>query len=246
MIPDFLTALRTLTVLPVPGPEGDFGRSFFYFPLVGGLLACILWGVLISLNMLIPGHSLLVSLIGIGLISWLTGFLHLDGLADTADAFGGGRSPEDILRILKDSRIGSIGAAVLFFDLLAKVLLYSALLKENHINLIAASVILSRAVQPLFFVHLPYARGPEGKSYGFSQAKGLRTFLTIEFFALAIGLLFWMGPKTGVVAPAAAIGGCVAAGFRFHRGIGGITGDCVGASSEIFEILFLIGALATL
>lgn len=239
---DLVTAIRTLTIIPAPGPEGNFGRSFFYFPLVGGLLAGIAFGCFALFGFLFPGQTLLTALLALGLLSWVTGFLHLDGLADTADAFGGGRTAEDILRILKDSRIGSFGAAVLFFDLAAKLLLYIALADKGHVDLIAASLILSRAMQPLFFAYLPYARGPEGKSFGFANATGLRYGLTFEFAALAILALFWIGPPIGVALAAGCLG-CLFAGFRFHRKLKGITGDCVGAASEIFEVLFLLGGL---
>jgi adenosylcobinamide-GDP ribazoletransferase len=241
---DFLTALRTLTVIPVPGPEGDFARSFFFFPLVGLVLGGIAW---LAFTVLVPvfhEQTLIIALIVLALVSVATGFLHLDGLADSADAFGGGHTREDILRILKDSRIGSFGAIALFFDLVAKLLAYGALLDRGRIDVVACSLILSRAVQPLFFAYLPYARGPEGKSFAFSGSQTKARALTIELAAVAALVWLFLCFKVGALAILISLFAVLLCGVYFRKKIDGITGDCVGAATEVFEIVFLLAALS--
>ncbi len=243
---ELITAIRTLTILPVPGPEGDFSRSFYYFPVVGAILAGLAWLGFSLGGLVFSEQPFLISLLVLALISLLTGFLHLDGLADTADAFGGGHLAQDVLRILKDSRIGSFGAVALCFDLGLKAILYAALFSESRIDIILCSLVLSRALQPLYFVFLPYARGPEGKSFGFSQGKGLRGSLAVEFGLIAIASILWLWPAVGAAGVLAGSLGALLAGWRFHARIGGITGDCVGAGSELFELLFLLAGLGAL
>ena len=119
----FVAAVRFLTILPV-GRGGetevrDWARSMALFPMVGALVGLVLAGAHILLAPLLPG--LAPSVIVVLLLVLLTGGLHLDGLADTCDGFYAGRSKEEILKVMKDSRIGVMGAVALCADLLLKV-----------------------------------------------------------------------------------------------------------------------------
>ena len=116
------TAIRTLTILPAPGePGGKMASSLPWFPLVGGAIGSILLGLMILLEDLASGHwpgGAAAVVVVAGII--LPGALHLDGLADWADGFGGGRDREKTLAIMKDSSTGAFGAVALISVLLLK------------------------------------------------------------------------------------------------------------------------------
>ena len=128
-----VTAIRTLTSLPCPGREADKMTSALpWFPVVGLLLGGLLYGVSACTQWLTrglwPEASAIVVLICAALF---TGGLHLDGLADWADGFWGGRTKEKTLAIMKDSAVGSFGAVALICALLAKWVCLTRLLADG-------------------------------------------------------------------------------------------------------------------
>src|ERR1700742_1434222 len=104
-------ALQFLTILPIGFQGAPTSQSAVFFPLVGALLGAVAGGVCAATEKGL-GRSL-AALLAIGCLAVLTGFLHEDASADVADAFRVGRSPERIMLVLKDSRIGSYGGAAL-------------------------------------------------------------------------------------------------------------------------------------
>jgi adenosylcobinamide-GDP ribazoletransferase len=125
----FPLALTFLTKFPwvrtAPAEEQALARSMFWFPWVGALLGVVFWGVWAGLQRVLPAPAAAGVLLGLTVLS--TGGLHLDGLADTADGLAGGRNPEERLRIMKDSRVGTFGVLSLVVVLVLKFSFFLAL-----------------------------------------------------------------------------------------------------------------------
>ena len=121
MIQDILTAFRTLTIIPIPGKDTEnFSRSLCFFPLIGALLGFVVILLVHSAGAIGSKHPFVLALLSMAIVTWLTGGLHIDGLGDVADAFGGGKNKEHILELLKDPAMGSFGVCAIVFDILIK------------------------------------------------------------------------------------------------------------------------------
>jgi adenosylcobinamide-GDP ribazoletransferase len=170
-----------------------------------------------------------------------TGALHEDGLADVADGFGGGRTREDKLRIMRDSRIGSYGALALVLALLARAGALVALADPSDVlaALVAAGAV-SRAALPAVM-----AISPQARADGLAAAAGRPHPLRAAAAALVAALLAIL--LLGQAAPAALLagaGGALAVALLARRQIGGYTGDVLGAAQQLGEIGVLLGAVA--
>jgi adenosylcobinamide-GDP ribazoletransferase len=233
---DFLAAVQFLTRLPVPAmayEQDSLARSVKYFPLVGllvgGVAAVLDFAVSPHLPRFVTASVVVVLLVGI------TGCFHEDGLADTFDGFGGGWTREQVLTILKDSRIGSYGAAALTLSLLARVALLASLPAEEVArSLIAAHVLCRWTTLPLSFFLAPARTEP---SQGARLAKltslpslAIGTALTVAIVVMALGVhsLAPMGLAVLITC---------ASGWYYHKRIQGVTGDCFGATNQLTEIL---------
>jgi adenosylcobinamide-GDP ribazoletransferase len=237
----FLIALQFLTIIPVHIggriDEKDFGRSLLYFPVVGSLLGAFLAYMAFCLATLPP----LVSSVLI-LIVWvvMTGAVHLDGFADTCDGFYAGRTREDILRIMRDSRIGAMGVIGIVAALLAKFALMASFPGSDLWKALVMATVFSRWSQALSCLVSGYAR-QEGKAGHFigNARKGDIVAGGLFTLALFIGLAGFKGVL--VFAPA------LIAGLLFIRyakiKIGGMTGDVIGALNETAETVVLFFAL---
>ena len=242
---DFLAAMQFLTRVPVPAMPyraDTLSRAVKFFPVVGLLIgsAAALLHCLVITHLPRPVAALFVVIFMV----LLTGCFHEDGLADAADGLGGGWSREQILRIFKDSRIGSYGGAALSLALLARVLLIASLpLPRVTTYLIAAHVLCRWSTLPLSF-YLPAARWPadDGKvaGQGARIAKvtsvGTLLFGTLVSLVLLILALHWQA----IAAMVAAVAVTLASGFYYRRKIDGVTGDCFGATNQLTEIAVLL------
>ena len=123
MIGQMLAAVSFLTRVPVATGRSvcatDIGKSARWFPLVGALIGCVCVIVLRVFSPVFP--ALVVAVLVLVAEALLTGALHLDGLADMADGFGGGRNREDVLRIMQDPHIGAFGVLGLALVLMLKI-----------------------------------------------------------------------------------------------------------------------------
>jgi adenosylcobinamide-GDP ribazoletransferase len=244
LIHDCKVALGFLTCLPVREPPAwrdlDLAASVPLFPIVGALI-----GLAGAIGYALAGWLGLppwpAAAIALATTIWLTGALHEDGLADVADGFGGGRTREDKLRIMRDPRLGSYGALALVLAALARAGALAALGAPGAVGaaLIAAGA-ASRAALPAVMASLPNARS-DGLAAGAGRPHPLRTTAALLVAALiAIVLL-------GQAAPAALLGGAagaLAVALAARRQIGGYTGDVLGAVQQLAEIGVLLGALA--
>lgn len=236
---DLLTAVQFLTRVPVStrsfAPD-SLARSVLYFPLVGlgigaGAGAIDLW--------LAPHVGRWGA--GMGALLFLvlvTGCLHEDALADAADGFGGGWTKEQILLIFKDSRIGSYGATTLVLSLLARFWLLSTIALGDMVRYaIAAEVLCRWTVLPLGYF-LPAARVAEGQGARVAErtsrmSVGVGSVLTAGIVGVALGVRA-VGPGAAVVLVV------LATGWFYRRKIGGVTGDCFGATMQVAEIAVLV------
>jgi adenosylcobinamide-GDP ribazoletransferase len=242
MLSGLVTALRTLTVLPVPGRDTDtFSRSLFWFPVVGLLLG-LMQAALASFGSCLAWSELSSALVVLGGIV-LTRGMHADGLADLADGFWGGRTREAALRIMKDPNVGSFGAIALSGMMLLKWIAILKLVSFGAFECIAAGVLLARWVQVLLASALPYARREGGTAQSFvSGAGGLHIVVTSVLTLLFLFPLLSASLSSLVVVIGAALASALLIGVLSYRKIGGVTGDVLGAGSEVTELFVWIAA----
>ena len=236
--------------------------STAHFPamgwLVGGVAALVLglvvWGLAGIGMSAIPPHDvvwLLVALVAALLSTMatvlLTGAFHEDGLADVGDALGGSADRETALRIMKDSRLGTYGTITLLLVLLLKLCLLALLQVQGLAQamlLVLAMHVLSRWAALLLPQWLPYVGGTPVAAGGTSKARSLlerldrRTLWVSSLWALPAVLLV-----ARVAGGAALLGVMVTLllvvgglGRFFRRRLGGITGDCMGATQQLAEV----------
>ena len=229
----FWIALQFLTVLPIelktmPSAKQN-GQAILFYPFVGLLIGLILFGVSLILVKL---PILLIASIILVLWIWLTGGLHLDGLADTADAWVGGfGDPERTLKIMKDPSCGPIGVLSLVVVCLLKFAALYVLL-EQHLNTFLILVpVLGRSVPLFLFLTTAYVRD---KGLGRSITDFIPKKLTWTFFVITIALLC-MFKWLGLVIFICFIAVLFYLRALFIKRIGGITGDTVGAAIELIE-----------
>jgi adenosylcobinamide-GDP ribazoletransferase len=223
-------ALQFLTLLPVGGSDPP-ARGAVFFPLVGALLG-LGAGAIRTYAPLPPGLSAALALV---FLVAATGALHEDGLADVADAFRAGRPPERILAILKDSRIGVYGAVALMLALLVR---WQAIELLELPALVAAGGASRGAM-----VVLAAVSNPVGEGLGKAFCLGLRTPEVAIAGVEAAALPFLGGYLVGAAALLANALAIWLACIYFHKRIGGITGDCLGAICQITEITTLLAFL---
>jgi adenosylcobinamide-GDP ribazoletransferase len=241
MIGGFRVALQFLTTIPVPGPaptEKDIATSYYFYPVVGLLLAAAAVLLRFVASVLFPTSFTLV-LVLVFLIC-ITGGLHEDGLADVADGVAGGWTIEDRLRIMKDSRVGAYGALALVLAVLAK---YVALSSMNPLHIdgaLLASQVLGRWAFLPFGYYNPSAR--EGLGAQFIKGIGTNGLVVTSLFSLAI--IVWASGATGAIAFCVATAVVALASVYFRRRLGGITGDCFGATFQLVEIAIYATFLA--
>lgn len=242
MVRPFITAIRTLTVIPVWGKEAqNYSWSLLYFPVIGLLLGGIVWCIAFIFKTFSIQETILFALASLFILSWLTGFLHIDGLGDVADAFGGGKDTEQIITILKDSRMGTFGVAAIFFDLMTKLFCWKILYERNHISIIILSLLMGRSLQAIFLTFLPGAGKDSSVIHRFKQPLPyLKTILVLCVFTAIGGSFFIVSYDMVLIAVIFSLAVSGAFGYVCHKKIGGITGDCVGAMNELVELSVVI------
>jgi adenosylcobinamide-GDP ribazoletransferase len=237
-------AVRYLTILPLPGRRHagvtNLGAAAAWFPVVGLGIGVILVAVEWLTARLFP--PLLAALLTVTAWKLVTGGLHLDGLADCLDGLGGG-DPEHRLAIMRDSRIGAMGAIGLILFLLLEITALSELPPAERAGVLLAAPVIARAMPPLLGRLLRPARR-EGLGAAFQAslpriAPGVALAVALAVAAAALG-----GP--GVVAVATASVAAVLLARFFAGRLGGITGDVFGAAIEAAELTVLLTVSAWL
>jgi len=248
VIKGFVSAMRTLTVFRVPGEDTrEWSTALPWFPVVGLLLGFTLYGLSGLFERVTQGEwpeGTGVLLVISGTI--LTRGLHLDGLSDWADGFWGARRRDRILTIMKDSHLGVFGGLALLCVLLTKWVCFSRLVETGSQNWIIAAYIVSRTMQVDLAAAHPYARPEGGKGEPFiAGARPRHLALTMIIAVILLLSACGLHPKWPVIMAAEWI---IARSFGTwcRARIGGITGDLLGAGSEIVETTVLLaGAVIT-
>jgi adenosylcobinamide-GDP ribazoletransferase len=237
MIGAFLGAVQFLTIVPVRSETAPPGRAALFFPLVGAILGAAGAAVYLALVQLFPAA---IAAFGV-LVFWtvLTGGLHEDGLADVADAFGMARRPERIMSIMKDSRIGAFGALALLFSALLRWQSLTTFVLLPH-SLLIAVFIASQTVPRAAMVALAWTSRPAGSGLGYSFCSTLSTPVAVIAILEGAAAAFACGLRSGVVLAAGIYFIVRVARWLFQARIGGVTGDCLGAASQVVEILVLL------
>ncbi|MFJ4250307.1 cobalamin-5'-phosphate synthase [Pseudomonas helmanticensis] len=235
-------ALQFLSSLPIrlpgmPEPE-QLGRSLLFYPLVGLLFGVILW----ALNLLLAGAPLLLHA-ALLLTVWvlLSGALHLDGLADSADAWlGGFGDRERTLTIMKDPRSGPIAVVTLVLVLLLKFAALLALIEQGHGIVLLIVPLLGRAALLGLFLTTPYVRAG-----GLGQALADHLPRKAGWWVLGLSGLacVLIAGFSAVVALVVSIGVFVWLRRVMMRRLGGTTGDTAGALLELLEMVVLVGVV---
>jgi adenosylcobinamide-GDP ribazoletransferase len=238
----FFAALRFFTRLPVPRWVGhtpeQLNHAARYFPLIGIIVGAIGATATWLAGLLWPMP--LAILAGMVATILATGAFHEDGLADSIDGFGGGWSREQVLLIMKDSRIGSYGAIGIALALLVKFNVLVVLPEPTLLAALVAGHAASRFFSTTLIYALDYARDDAT-----SKSKPLATRMGKGELALAAccGLapcLLLPVPQVVVALALASLVTLLAAHYLVKR-IGGYTGDALGATQQLSEIAFYLG-----
>ncbi|MFC5449551.1 adenosylcobinamide-GDP ribazoletransferase [Paenibacillus aestuarii] len=257
-----VAAFQFLTRLPVPVQiqytAQVFRRSVVFYPLAGLAIGLLLLLTGTGLRWMLPPLPAAVLLLAVWVA--LTGGLHLDGLMDTADGILSHRPREQMLEIMKDSRVGAMGVIVCVLHLLLKVsLLYSLISGEQEGGWRTASICLvmipvwSRWFMAFAIYGWPYARQESGLGSLFRGVTRSDVLLSALIAIASVLVVAWLGPErllAGVPVWAVALliaGASVLLGWLIatyiSRKLGGLTGDTYGALNELLEGLLLLAVV---
>ena len=215
--------------------EKEIGRSCVFFPLVGAFIGLILFIIYKAVSCLYLDTLLTSAIVSIALIV-LTGGLHLDGLADTFDAFASNKNREKKLEIMRDSRIGTMGVLALISIIVLKILFLSEISTFDKFTALLSMCILSRWGQVLSIRSFNYAR-EGGKAKVFFD--GINNGIYLSALIITLLFLFLLWQLKGIYLFAVLSIFSYFLGRLFSSKFGGLTGDVIGAISEISEVFVL-------
>lgn len=247
VVADLRIAASFVTIMPVasskPAGDGDIARATWALPVAGllvGLAGAVVYALASKLG-LAPGMAALLALAATTLV---TGALHEDGLADTADGLGGGQTRERKLEIMRDSRIGSYGVCALILSFGLRWSALAAIADPWAVTLALCSAhAVARAGVPAFMSLVTPAR-PDGLSARAGSPPGRSVAIAFAVGTLALALA--LGPARALVGLVLlSLAGLVLARLAIRQ-IGGQTGDILGAFEQVGEILILLVAAAFL
>jgi adenosylcobinamide-GDP ribazoletransferase len=243
---DLKISIAFCTRLPVrdPAPAGtDVARASWALPIAGaavGVIAALVYFIASAVRLSPP----LAAALALAASTAVTGALHEDGLADTADGFGGGKDRESKLAIMRDSALGTYGACALILSFLLR---WSALAAIAHPVAAAMALITAhasaRAPLPIFMRLVPQARS-DGLSAAAGEPPGESAAAACMIGVIA--LLVALGPLGGAIGVALLIGASLLMGRLSRKQIGGQTGDVIGALEQINEIIIMLIAAMVL
>jgi adenosylcobinamide-GDP ribazoletransferase len=247
IVRDMIGAFQFLTRLPtpeIPFDSGALARAVKFFPLVGLAVGFGAAGL----------HWLLLPHLARPVVAWaimlylllITGCFHEDALADVADSFGAW-TRERRLEIMRDSRIGSYGAAALVLSIAGRLLLLRALPLEHFAAYVIVAQVLCRwSTLPLSYL-LPAARAMENESTETGQGARIArltsrsSLLFGSVFSVAVAAIALRWASVAPLLAVCAVTGV--SGWFYARRLGGVTGDCFGATNQVAEIaVYLCGA----
>lgn len=237
MMPFFI-ALQFLTTFPIqlkamPSKQQN-GQSLLFYPVVGLIIGGILALLAFTLQSL---PIILLSSIILVVWIWLTGGLHLDGMADTADAWVGGfGDAERTLKIMKDPACGPIGVLSLVIICLLKWSAIYVLLQKQQFLALILFPILGRLAPLFLFLTTQYVRE---KGLGSSLAEYIPRTWALVVFVLCLAASFYFS-WVGLISLVVFVVTLAYLRLKFIQRIGGVTGDTIGAAIEISELSSLM------
>ena len=236
-------AVSFLTILPLGDlaarfdPEIGMSRALAWFPLVGAAIGGLAGAAAFSLvSWLSDGAATLIALLTLAI---LTGGLHLDGFADTVDGLGARVGREQTLEVMRDSRIGTFGAAGLFFLLGLKWALLQLIPTDRWIPALATVCAAGRwslVISAQFFHYIP---GRQGIGRLATDRRAPESVVAATAIGLVLSLV-GMGRLEGLMLLPVAGGVAWILNAWFVRRLGGITGDTLGAVNEAVEVAALL------
>jgi adenosylcobinamide-GDP ribazoletransferase len=235
----FFVGIMFLTRLPVPTDlrhvEGALARSARYFPIVGVLIGAMTGGVFMLVSWFLPAPIAAGLALAAGLL--ITGALHEDGFADTCDGLGGGATREHALEIMRDSRIGTYGAAALIMSIGLRWATLAQLSPTQGLSALIICHAISRGMIPPVLVSAGYART---RGLASSVAEGVTGAEAVVAILLTLAVAMIVGPAAGLGAFATAVGASGIMLAILVRKLGGYTGDGLGAIQQMAEIATLM------
>lgn len=238
------------TRIPVPRwvnhDADNLNAATRYFPFIGYIVAMVCGLVYAGCRYIFPVEISVIMSALAGVL--LTGAFHEDGLADVCDGFGGGWTKEKILAIMKDSRVGTYGVIGLIFILLLKffsLVQFGGLSNLYFILVLLAAHVLSRAAAVVIIYTSVYARDDaDSKARPVAQKLGIGNLMWAGVWTIPpiAGLVYINAAFLLVIVPA--IGITVYLRWYFHKWIGGYTGDCLGATQQLNEVILYMSLLA--
>lgn len=236
----FILMIQFLTRIPInisiDIKEENFIKGVKFFPIVGLIIGMI--------NFLVYKAALVVLPIQIAVILavlsniMVTGALHLDGIADTCDGIFSARSRERMLEIMKDSRIGTNGAVAMFFDLALRIGILLSISEVHTAKAILLSPVLARTFMVILMYSSVYARSEGGLGNTFIGKVHLKDTFITAVIGIIMGVLIF-GYSVGIIIGINLIVILLYKTYISSK-IGGFTGDTLGASNEISEIVVFL------
>jgi len=246
----FLTAVMFYTRIPCPRwvdhDDRNISLSTRYLPLVGWIVGVVYGGVVIVAKSI---FSPLTSIIlGVTASVLLTGAFHEDGFADVCDGFGGGWTKEKILAIMKDSRVGTYGVIGLILLIALKISVTVELFQVDDVSLffvIISSHTVSRVMPVIVIAFLRYVREDnQAKAKPVATGVGLTSlFIAMVFTVIPIFFLAWHAGLLLIVGVIPVLTATFFLARYFKKWIGGYTGDCLGATQQVTEVVYLFSTL---
>lgn len=241
MMSHFRAAIGFLTIIPLPGQQEDaeakLAGALIYFPLVGvaiGLILAICAWLIWPLLPALPAAAIMVFL-----LFAISGAFHLDGLADTADGLFSARPREEMLRIMRDSHIGTMGVVALIMVLLLKTAALASLPQAEAASTLFLMPVAGRCLMIFMMALLPYVRGPEGRAAIFYEQAGEKKVVLMAAGVLYSGC-WYAGGGSGLVAGAIVLIAMLGFASLCRSKIGGASGDTLGATCELTETLIAL------
>ena len=242
MIRGFIVAVQFLSRLPLNIPvdfnEENIAKSIFFYPLVGMILGGLAYVNYYLFSLISKDIGSLMTVISLIV---LTGGLHLDGLSDTFDGFFSNRSKEEVLEIMKDSRVGAFGVLSLILLVLSKYVFINNM-EANVFHILVFSLGNSRLLVGHKIVYKNMAR-PGGLGDMLYSSKPKKYFLSILF--LYVILIFIVNPIYLLPLIISFVFGEVLSTMAYKK-IGGFTGDVYGASIELTELVSFISFIGVM
>lgn len=237
-----LAAIMMFTRLPLwrimQVDKKYYSNLLLYWPLVGFITGAVTWGILSVASLVLPLLPSCILAVSSRLI--LTGALHEDGLADFFDGFGGGTDKESILRIMKDSHIGSYGTIGLIIYFILYISLLFSFGTQVPAGIIIGADVLSKLCIAIMINTLPYARRTDESKNKVLYRK-IRWFEFALVSLISITILGFIGTPFPALLPVLLLVFCLR--WYFYRKIGGYTGDCCGAGVLLAEQVFYMGTI---